>query len=197
MGADRPTGAIIDGNCPGCGRRIVGMMPERCFICGHSFTEAIRAQNPNFQPTPGYKSPVGDVQDEIREAAEAEAASILDPDGVWHDKNVGTDPFEQMASAINSRLDDQRDIGKEIEKRLGEVAEKYLGPFTEPNDVVLVRFEKDLRAAVPGIDVRHSEISTYYDTADGQNKKEIKAIVDYIPERIVEIEIRKVGLDQS
>jgi hypothetical protein len=57
------TGAHFAGiaRCPGCGRQIAGMIPQRCFFCGHDFSTDIQEQNPDFVPDPLYKTPIDPV----------------------------------------------------------------------------------------------------------------------------------------
>lgn len=59
------TGAHFSGiaRCPGCGKQIAGMIPQRCFFCGHDFSTDIQKQNPDFVPDPLYQTPTDPVHD--------------------------------------------------------------------------------------------------------------------------------------
>lgn len=194
----------MDGPCPGCGTRIVGMMPQRCFYCGHDFTEAIKAQNEGFKPDPGYKSPIGDIQDEVRAAAMAEAEQILgireekltdrygQPAGEVIDstaEEVPTDPFQAMAESLNSEMDRQKLIEDAAKKMLDQIAS---AANVAPSIDGLASAIKDaIREIVPGMKVNECEVEQIWDNASQKQWRRFIIDVDLPSERIVGIRLDK------
>jgi hypothetical protein len=120
----RNTGAFIDGKCPGCHSRIVGVMPQRCFKCGYDFTSSIQDQNPDFTPDPDYKSVVADA--------------VPFEEGVYRDlkmsEKIGphyADPFEAAANVLNQEMDRQRDLGNELQKQLDVIVNSSIDILAE------------------------------------------------------------------
>lgn len=172
MGAERPTGATISGPCPGCDRMIVGMMPERCFICGHSFVDAIKAQNPSFEPTPGFKSPVGDIQPEVE-----------------------ADAWEKVGAAMNKRMDDQREIGNRRQEQITNLITTFVldrrARRTDASEGDTVRkLNNFINETIPGIHIDAIEVSQ-----DMQGNMEVSFRASDLRERIVDIEAKAMFTD--
>lgn len=164
------TGAVMNGgSCPGCGTTIYGMMPQRCFMCGYDFTNQIKAQNPDFHPDPNFKSPIGDVQDEIRAVADREALQIIAQQyGSPCETNCDHEYCKLMraeahrvmtqeakvadlagdglglADMLNQEMDRQREVGAKLQREADELLQGCMKEQRgmEPPDVAFLRAVK-------------------------------------------------------
>lgn len=194
------TGAAIDGPCPGCNRRIIGMMPQRCFYCGYDFTDAIKAQNPNFKPDVGYKSPIADAQPAVEAAAMEEAEHALDaklndrygqPAGFDVESTAEEikDPFEVMAEGILEDMDRQRLVQDAAEKMLDQVASSANAiPKVGGIDQTI---KNAIREIIPAMTVNEVKVEEWWDPETQSKWRRYVIDVDMTSERIVGIRLDK------
>lgn len=178
------TGAVIDGGCPGCGRRIVGMMPQRCFYCGYDFTESIRAQNSNFQPDPNYKSPVADAM-----PSEEEVIEHLKADAEGSAEEITMDEFDRMGKAMAGEMDRQRLVQADAEAKIISIIDRSASMPLSAD--LTQKFKGAIRDALPGSDHIDVSISEVWDGMEQQTVREVIVKLDLPSDRIVDIEVKK------